>query len=166
MDCVLQDENIKRASTNSYYYYGYLITRNGEIISPSGNLIHSYNFTYPNSHVTLRINSKSVKKNKAILIYELFSGERLQRNKYIIQFRDGNSDNAAFDNLYLVSRPEYWSLIKNERNTMGGRRFTEEQEEEIREVYQSGEKSLRQLCTAYDACLATIQNVIKRGNEA
>ena len=114
MNCVLQDENIKRASTNSYYYYGYLITRNGEIISPSGNLIHSYNFTYPNSHVTLRINSKSVKKNKAILIYELFSGERLQRNKYIIQFRDGNSDNAAFDNLYLVSRPEYWSLIKKE----------------------------------------------------
>ena len=163
--CIFGDPNIKKVSANSFSYYGYIITRNGEFISPSGNLLHAYDFTYPNSHVTLRINNKNVKKNKAILVYELFSGKKLQRNKYIIQFKDGNRDNAAYDNLYVISRPEYWNIIRNDRNTKGGRRFTEEEENEIRQVYQSGQLSMRQLCNTYDACLATIQSVIKRGNE-
>lgn len=158
----MKKSNIVKISDNEFYYYGYRILRSGEIISPMGRMLNAYFFTYPYSHVTMHINGKNIKKNRAMLIYELFSGSEVQKHKYIIQYRDNNSNNAAFDNLYLVNRSEYWQKL-GEQKQMGRPVFTKEQKEEIRQKYQTGHISMRKLSTQYGVCLTTIQKIINTG---
>lgn len=150
---------IVKISDNEFYYYGYRILRSGEIISPMGRMINAYFFSYPYSHVTMHINGKNIKKNRAMLIYELFSGSEVQKHKYIIQFRDNNSNNAAFENLYLVNKSQYWEKL-GKRKKMGQSVFSNEQKEKIRLQYQTNHISMRKLSAQYGVCLTTIQKII------
>ncbi len=126
MENCVKDRNIQRVTQDTIIYHGYTITKNGEIISPTGNTLSAYYFTYPYSHVTLKINHKSVKMNKAILIYELFSGEELKRNTFVIRFRDGNPANASFDNIYPISKKEFWDEKQQRTGRNYGKNLTEE----------------------------------------
>lgn len=144
-------------------YHGYQIYRDGRIISKSGKEISSYFFTYANSHVSLTINGKTVKKNKAILIYNLFSETPVDTTLYVLRFKDGDSSNASFDNLFLVSRKEY---LRTCRETgRGQNRFDEETRDKIRREYEQGESSLREMCGVYKCTLLTIQKIIKSGRK-
>lgn len=139
-------------------YHGYQIYRDGRIISKSGKEISSYFFTYANSHVSLTIDGKKVKKNKAILIYNLFSDTPLDTTMYVLRFKDGDTSNAAYDNLYLISRREY---LRTCRETgRGQNRFDEKTKEIIRRKYVQGHSSLREMCDEYKCTLLTMQKII------
>lgn len=140
-------------------YYGYRIYRDGRIISPSGKEIQSYFFTYDFSHVSLKIGGKITKKNKAILIYNLFSDEPIDTRLFILRFKDGNFNNAAYDNLCLVSRKEHYRDCR--QSGRGQHRFDLKTRQDIREEYEQGYKSLRQLCKKYRCSLMTMQKIVK-----
>lgn len=154
------NKDIYRVSEDEFNYYGYRIMRDGRVISPLNKVISAYFFTYPYSHITMRINGKVIKKNKASLIYELFSGEKIMKRKQIIKFKDGDSQNTAFDNLCLINRPEHWEELKKTR-VLGKPIFTPEEKEEIRRIYRTEHISMRKLSVQYDVCLTTIQKIIK-----
>lgn len=141
-----------------FLYHGYRIYRDGRIVSKSGKEISSYFFTYANSHVSLTIDGKKVKKNKAILIYNLFSDTPIDTTMYVLRFKDGDTSNTAYDNLYLVSRQEY---LRTCRETgRGQNRFDEKTKEKIRRKYKQGRSSLREMCVEYKCTLLTMQKII------
>ena len=158
-------EDVKRVSEDEVLYYGYRVMKNGDIISQYGNRIHAYNFCYPYSHVTLRINGKQIKKNNAILVYELFSGKALDKRKYVIQFKDHDTKNQSYENLYAIKKSDYIKKLKKNKREVGRLRFTTEQREEIRNEYREGNVSMRQLSAKYNACLTTIQRIINKEGE-
>lgn len=166
MDIYAENRNIQRLAPDKVLYYGYTITKNGEIISPTGNSLNAYYFTYPYSHVTLKINDKSVKLNRAILIYELFSGEELKRNTFVIQFRDGNPANASFDNIYPVSKKEFWDEKQQRTGKKYGKSLTEEEKRTIIDEYKAGGQSFRKLSRKYNVCLATITKALQEAKNA
>lgn len=139
-------------------YYGYSVYKNGIIMSLKGEPLSPYTATYKNSHVNMTINGKKTKKNRAILIYNMFSEKPLDR-KHIIRFKDGNSDNVAFDNLMPVTRKEYYHSI----GLNGKSRMTEEEKDEIRRIYENRNNSvsIRDLCIKYGCSLLTIQKILK-----
>lgn len=139
-------------------YHGYQIYRDGRIISKAGREIKSYYFTYANSHVSMSINGKIVKKNKAILIYNMFSETPVDTTLYVLRFKDGDTSNAAYDNLCLVSRKDY--LSKCRENGRGQNRFDDRKKEQIRREYEQGSSSLREMSTKYKCSLLTIQKII------
>ena len=149
------EENIKN-------YYGYTFYRDGKIISPDGNELVGYHFTYPYSHININHDGKTEKKLKAKLVYELFSGEKVSR-KFIIRFRDNNSKNCAFDNLYLESRSDFFKAHPNGKT----RKFSESTRKEIRNTYyteankkRANAPSLRELSVMYSCSLSTIQKIL------
>ncbi len=144
-------------------YHGYTFYIDGTIVSPDGNYLEGYCFTYPYSHININYDGKSYKKLKAKLMYELFSGEEVSR-EYIIRFKDGDTKNCAFTNLYLESRKEF--VKKNPK--INKKKFNADVEAEIRELYldENGKKkedapSLRQLANIYNCSLTTIQKVLE-----
>lgn len=152
------DKNSGTQDTDMIPYHGYLVYRDGRIISKSGKEISSYFFTYAYSHVSLTIDGKKVKKNKAILIYNLFSEETFDTALYVLRFKDGDTSNAAYDNLYLISRKEYLKECRSAGR--GAHRFDEETKKEIRDKYKQGNLSLRQMCSEYQCTLLTMQKII------
>ena len=107
----------------------------------------------------MKIDGKAVKKNKAILIYNLFADKPVDGKKYLIQFRDNDTYNAAFDNLYIISRKEYYA----KKNMNGKPKFTDEEKNKIRKEYKSKRShlSIRELCKKYSCSLLTMQKILK-----
>ena len=144
-------------------YYGYTVYKNGKIVSPRGNELEGYCFSYQYSHITMKIDGKSHKIHRAKLIYELFSGTNVSR-KDIVRFKDKNPKHCAFENLYLESRKDYSQ--KHPRDN--SRKFSKRVEENIRKKYydERGYKrdeapSLRELAKKYKCSLSTIQKVLR-----
>lgn len=157
-----KNKNITQVDEETFLYYGYTIKKDGTIISPCQNTLRAYNFTYPGSHITFKIKGKCVKKNKAILIYELFSGKRLDTNKNVIRFKDGDTHHANYDNLFVNTKKEYYQMLAESRR-LGISRLSDEEKEKIRNEYLNpdGEKiSMRALSRKHDCCLATIQKIL------
>lgn len=154
--------NNRKKSEDAVLYYGYEVRKNGDIVSPKGKKLNPYAFTYPYSHVTLKYDGKNHKINRAVLIWNMFSKTPMDVHKEIIQFRDGDSSNAEYDNLYLTSRKEYYKQYDNTK-----RKFTEEKREQIYKEYIDKENptSYRKLCRKYDCSLLTIQKIIKERTE-
>ncbi len=141
-------------------YHGYRVYRDGRILSKRGREIQSYYFTYPNSHVSLTIDGKVVKKNKALLIYNLFSEAPADTSINVLRFKDGNTANADFDNLYLVSRKEHYKECREQGR--GSNRFDAKTKKKIRREYYGKNVSLRALCSKYGCSLLTIQKIVNQ----
>lgn len=148
----------ERTSTDTVLFYGYEVRKNGDIVSPKGKKLNPYAFTYPYSHVTLKYEGKVHKINRAVLIWNMFSSTPVNVHKEIVQFRDGDSSNAGYDNLFLLSRKEYYKQYDNTK-----RKFTEEIREQIYREYMNKEKptSYRKLSRKYGCSLITIQKIIR-----
>ena len=151
------DKIILDETTNIAMFHGYKIYQNGDIVSPHGNTLSAYTLTYPGSHITIKIKGKMHKRNKARLVYAAFSKEKVNLNQYIIKFKDGDTYNTAFSNLYLVSRKEYYM----EKECRGQTKFTDDVRREIRMDYQTGEFSIRKLCSKYQCSLLTMQKILR-----
>lgn len=157
------NRNITKISEEEVNYYGYLVKKNGDIFSKRGKLLHPYFFSYPYSHVTMHINGKDVKINRAALIYELFSGQLIPRKNYYVSFRDENTLHASFDNLYLISKCEYNKKIALQKNRkIGCRSYTDEEAEEIRKRHTVDKVSLRKLSQEYGYCVTTISKICNK----
>lgn len=148
---------IKRIDDDTFEYYGYRVQRDGTIISPYGNELKGYHFTYPRSHVSIVIEGKDVKTNRARLIYELFSGHKITR-KEVLRFKDEDQTNVAFDNLYLIDRKEYYKLHEGYNQ----KKLDKETIKKIKRMYNNkGKKiSIRKLCEMYDCSLLTMQKAL------
>lgn len=151
---------IKSQNTDMILYHGYQVYRNGRILSKRGREIKSYYFTYPNSHVSLTIDGKVVKKNKALLIYSLFSGTPVDTYLYVLQFRDGDTSNASFDNLYLKTKQDYYRECK--KSGRGHNRFDEKTKKKIRKDYRERNLSFRALCEKYNCSILTVQRIVNQ----
>lgn len=141
-------------------YHGYLVYRNGKIFSKRGKEIKSYYFTYPHSHVSLNIDGKVVKKNRALLIYNLFSECPADTTLYVLRFKDGNTSNADYDNLYLATKKEYYRECK--ASGRGHNRFDEKTKKKIRKDYFEKNMSFRELCDKYNVSIMTVQKIINQ----
>ena len=139
-------------------YHNFEIHRDGRIISPYGRELNPYTFTYKNSHVTLRYNGKSVKINRAKLIWNAFAKNPVNDTKELVRFKDGNPDNVAFDNLFVQSRKEYYDDHDSRKPK------TQEEKEMIMKDYKKGELSLRQLSHKYDVSLRTLKKIVSVQN--
>ena len=127
-----QNEEVYKLREDAFYYYGYIVEKDGRIISPNGKEIKSYTITYPGSHITIKVGEKHLKKNKAKLIYTLFSNANSDITRtHILLFKDKNTYNASYDNLYIVSRREYMQ----QNGTRGQAKFTEPMKNQIRSEY-------------------------------
>lgn len=158
MEFVIENENIKRISKNKFYYYGYYVYSSGKIMTKNGRELSAYNFAYPYSHVTLRIDGKNVKKNKAALVYELFSGKKIDPKRNVVCFKDGDSRNAAYRNIKIMSKKDYWKVVQK-RGKVGVSKFDKEQGDEIKRTYALG-VSQRKLAAQYNCCLSTIGKIL------
>lgn len=137
------------------FYHGYEIHKSGIIKAPTGRTVQPYAFTYPYSHVTLKIDGKEIKKNKAILIYNMFSPIPFNVHNDVIQFRDGDSKNASFENLYTITRKELLNRFDH-----GKSKFTAEEKLQIFKEYEENDISMRKIAWKYDCSLRTIQKII------
>lgn len=141
-------------------YHGYRVYRDGRVLSQRGKELKSYYFTYPNSHISLTIEGKVVKKNKALLVYNLFSDVPADTALNVLRFKDGDTANAAYDNLYLVSRKEHYRECKEQGRSSN--RFDEKTKKKIRKEYYEKNMSLRALCGKYRCSLLSIQKIINQ----
>lgn len=148
--------NIHRISDNIAEYQGYKVYKDGKIVSPNGKELNPFNFTYEKSHVTLNINNINVKYNRALLIWHCFSDIPVNTNTEIVRFKDGDTTNAAFDNLYVVSRQEYYKKLD-----IWHKNITSDIKDSIRKEYNTG-SSLRHLSRKYKYSLSTIQKIINQ----
>jgi len=151
------ESNILKESDTCFNYFGYKVYKNGQIISPKGNELKAYDITHPGSHVTLRVDGKIIKLNKAKLIYTLFSGCKTNiTTKYFICYKDGDETNAEYENLYLTPKKD---VLK--RNS-GKSKFSEKEKEKIKKDYEIHHISLRLLARKYECSLLTIQKVLAK----
>ena len=141
-------------------YYGYRVYRDGRVLSRRGKELKSYYFTYPNSHISLTIDGEVVKKNKALLIYNLFSDTPADTSINVLRFKDGNTANASYDNLYLVSRKEHYRECREQGRSSN--RFDETTKKRIRKEYYEKNMSLRALCNKYDCSLLSMQKIVNQ----
>ncbi len=148
-------------------YHGYKVYRTGEIITPKGYESKGYFFTYPFSHVSIKYDGKTHKVLRAKLIYELFSRSKVS-GKYIIRFKDGDSRNCDFDNLYLESRKDYVKKTPGANK----RKFTKQKETRIRNTYYDENRnkradapSIRELASKYKCSITTIQRILQSGQK-
>lgn len=141
------------------YDGGYTILRDGRIINCFGRELHPYFFSYPDSHVTLRINDKVYKKNRAVLIYDTFNDKPFDRKNNVLVFKDGDKGNPAFDNLKEISRKEFYALNKEKHN--GKPYLSSEMCSQIIADYKKGDTSIRKLSVKYGCAVATIQRIIR-----
>lgn len=153
------DEEIKKISENEAVYCGYKICRDGTIISPYGKILSPYFFSYPYSHITIRINGKTFKKNRAVLVYNAFSAKDFDYRKNVMIFKDGDSQNASFENIDIISKKEYY--LKTSGKHTGKEVFSEKIKKTIRKEYQNNESSMRKLSYKYDCSLSTIQKILE-----
>lgn len=104
----------------------------------------------------MNIDGKTVKKNRAILVYNAFSNEPIDTNKYVMRFKDGNTYNADYGNLYLVTKKEYYES----RSMNGKTKFTTDTKKMIRGEYKDKGISMRTLCQKYNCSLLTMQKIL------
>ena len=153
-------KEIVKINENTAIYKGYILCRDGSIISPKGKKIRGYAFSYPYSHVTLKINNHEEKKNRAMLIWHAFSTEPVDGHSKILKFRDGNTNNPSFENLYVINRKDEPETFKNT--------LTNEIKDNIWKDYNgynydNQKLSLRKISLKYNCSLMTVQKVIKAG---
>ena len=149
--------NVYQIDQDCFYYYGYKIYRNGDILTPKGNELKGFFYTYPGSHIKLKIDGQYKTINKAKLIYMLFSGQDTTiTNKYYILFKDNDSTNTSYDNMYLGSRSEYAKL----KGCDGKPKFSDKEASQIKSKYENSQISLRKLAQEYDCSLVTIQKIL------
>ena len=154
------DKNIYKINENTFDYYGYQVCRTGDILRKdrvTGEWceLKSYHFTYPGSHVTMWIGDKQKKVMKAKLIYELFSGETLYRS-VVLQFRDGDKTNCAFENLYTISRKEFASREADYNK----KKLDDTELKELKKLRKKRKVSLRSLSQIYGCSLKVIQKAL------
>ena len=157
-------DNTSTVTNDVATYYGYLVFKeDGKIISPKGNELIGYFFTYPYSHVTIKYDGKSHKLLRAKLVFELFSGQKVPKG-YILRFKDNDTRHCGFDNLYLESRKDFAARQPHSRK----RKLSEKAQNEIRNLYydknrkkRAGAPSLRELSDKYKCSLSTIQKILK-----
>ena len=166
------DNKIIKVDDNTIDYYGYLVSTDGEIyrkdkLTGEYHKLSSYCFTYPGSHVSMWIDGKHKKVMKAKLIYELFSGEKLDRS-VVLQFKDGDRENCAFENMYVITRKEFFQEIGDYNQ----QKFDNATRKEIKKIYSKkrpikmpdGHKrypSVRNLCILYGCSLKLMQRTLK-----
>lgn len=154
------DEEIKRITEDEAVYCGYKICRDGTVISPHGKILSPYFFSYPYSHITLRINGKALKKNRAVLIYNAFSSRNFDYRKNVMVFKDGDPQNASFENIDVISKKEYYHNTSMKHT--GKEVFSEKIKRKIREEYRKDDTiSMRKLSLKYDCSLSTIQKILE-----
>lgn len=150
------DKIIREETTDMAQYNGYTLCRDGRILSPRGKALNAFSLTYPGSHVTMNIEGKNVKRNRAILIYNAFSEEPVDTTKFVVRFKDGDTYNASYDNLYLVTKKEYY-----ESRAMNGKpKFSSGTKRNIRKEYKNNNTSMRSLCQKYNCSLLTMQKIL------
>lgn len=155
---------------NKTDFYGYTIYKNGEIYSPKNVKLSRISLSSTGSHVNITIAGMKLKWNVSRLIYVIFSGQQL--TKYdVITYKDNNEHNKEFDNLYKVTKKEYYKGIKKTSK----KKLSKEQVDEIRTKYMSGTKnqtlfnnkgdrvvpSYRSLASEYNCSTFVIQQIIK-----
>lgn len=155
MDETNKTDKIYEETEEIKFYHGYEVHKNGTIKAPTGRTVQPYAFSYPYSHVTLKIDGKEIKKNKAILIYNMFSPVPFNIHNDVIQFRDGDTNNAAFANLYTITRKELLNRFDH-----GKSKFTDEEKLQIFKEYEENDISMRKIAWKYDCSLRTIQKII------
>lgn len=147
-------------ATDFVLYKGYKVYRDGTIISKNGRIISAYNLTHEGSHVKLKINGKTMVKNKAVLVYSCF-GEEVDIYRYFIQFKNGDVTDASFDNLYLLDKKEYFSQM----NFRGESRFTDNEKKKILREYKKRVQaeqnvSIRSFAIRYNCSYITMKKVL------
>lgn len=153
---IIDYNNIHRINENIAEYQGYTIHRDGRVVSPNGKELNAFNFTYEKSHVTLNIDNVNVKYNRALLVWHCFSDTPINIGTEIIRFKDGDTSNAAFDNLLIISRRAYYQEMD-----IWHRHITNEIKDTIRSEYGNG-SSLRKLSRKYKYSLSTIQKIVNQ----
>lgn len=144
-------------------FYGYLISRDGSITCKDGTPARLRNgrvLKYDDGE-------KTRYRNIAIIIYELFAGETVGRD-CVVDFRDGNDLNFAYDNIFL--RPK--------KGRSGYSIFTAEQMQNILDEYHKDDANLeekrknnyrsnqtefssyRKLAKKHDCSLSTITKIL------
>lgn len=142
-------------------YEGYMVCRNGDILSKkTRKRINAFNLTHEASHVKLSVNGKKIVKNKAALVYTCFSGEPIDTYNYVIQFKNGDNSDTAYDNLFLKSKKDYY----NERGLKGQKRFDSDEVTKIKEEYEektkTSEASIRSFAIKYNCAYITMKRIL------
>lgn len=145
-----------------YEYYKHIITADGHVY----NQLEKEIKINKRGMVRITINGKKHSYKAGRLVYEAVTGVPMtdplktgnDSRKTILIFKDGNCMNAAFDNLIMVTREEYfkdkeWSTAKFSKETKAAicKDFFAEGEAHI---------SLRKLAKKYNCSVSFVQNVI------
>ena len=151
----------------TYSYYGYTVTLNGEIFNPHGRKLS----ISKRGTVMVKINGTKQVFKASRVIYEAVSGIRLTDpmklthgiKEYVIAYKDGDKANIAYDNLLLQTREEYFC---------GKEWGTEKYSKEIRDAIindynKKGDEhvSYKQLTEKYGCCSSTIRTYLKKSKE-
>lgn len=149
---------------NAKDYHGNFVTEKGKIYNALGKPLK---VKYGAVHIV--IDGKKRTLMVARIVYEVFSGNKITSTKVII-FKDGNSENVAYENIEAVSRTTYFKEIKNENQKK--RLFSKEEQERIIKEYDRerrrkhgfkgaySEPSYRTLSIKYDCSRSTILKIL------
>lgn len=136
----------------SIEYLGYIFHKEGFITGPKGKKV---TITKKTGSMRFKIEEGKVIVVKAgRLVYELIHETEVNRSS-IINHKDGDLSNVAFDNLEYVERKDYF---KDHNWTC---KFSEELAKQIYEEYQKGDTSIQKLSDKYDCCNTTTWRIVQ-----
>lgn len=146
-------------------YYGNIVYPDGRIFNAIGKQLE-----IKNGVVRLYIDGKKRTLMAARVVYEAVTGEPLSRGK-VIQFKDGNKDNASFDNIVIIERTKYFE------DHQWQRKLTKEEELQLVAEYcvedskYHGKRkgydkpSYRDLAEKYNCSKSLVYNILRKYNK-
>lgn len=93
-------------------FHGYKIYKTGQIVSPHGKILTSSRFGNGQLYVSLWIDMKMKKFNKAELVYNSFSDTPFNSNTQTMSYLNGDRCDCSYDNLVVIPKRNYYSITQ------------------------------------------------------
>lgn len=88
-------------------FHGYKIYKTGQIVSPHGKILTSSRFGNGQLYVSLWIDMKMKKFNKAELVYNSFSDTPFNAKTQLMEYQNGDRCDCSYDNLVVIPKRNY-----------------------------------------------------------
>ena len=143
----------KSNTKNEISFHEYIVKIDGSVMNRNRKKIYSQRIYYKDQC------GRKHSISRAKLIYQSFSGCKIGFEN-VIAFHDGNEENCAFENLYVIGKAEY--MYQKCGGQLG--KLSQEQIEEVKTLYAEGMQQ-KQLAVRFNCSQPLISNIVRKDED-